>query len=44
MTVDTTIMTNLFQRNLAAVRLTRFASWRRVRTSAVRLITGAAYA
>ena len=43
-TASSTILLSLFQRNLVGLRLTKFINWQRAATTAVRYISGAAYA
>ena len=38
-----TVLVSLFQANLVGLRITRFISWKRAQTTAVRYISGAAY-
>jgi hypothetical protein len=42
-TVAATVLVSLFQLNLIGLKVTRFVTWKRVQTSAVRYISGAAY-
>ena len=42
-TVAATVLVSLFQLNLVGLKITRFATWKRVRTGAVYYISGAAY-
>lgn len=41
--VAATVFVSLFQANLVGIRVIRYVNWKRARTSAVQLITGAAY-
>jgi hypothetical protein len=38
-----TVLISLFQMNLVGLKITRFINWKRVQTTAVRYISGAAY-
>jgi hypothetical protein len=42
-TVAGTVLLSLFQRNLIGLKITRMVTWKRVATSAVYYISGAAY-
>jgi hypothetical protein len=42
-TVAATVLLSLFQLNMVGLKITRFATWKRVRAGAVYYISGAAY-